>query len=94
MISLYELAEICNKSYHTETFRSDETDTEFLVKYYNQSAIYCFRGTESLTDIKMDINIDKVKIEDGEVHEGFYQAFESIKDILDGLFHSVKFENI
>lgn len=76
--NLLKSVEMCAESYKTFTFENKETDTQVLVK----DNIIAWRGSQSLKDWMTDFDIHKHDTSYGEVHGGFLEAYESIKDIL------------
>lgn len=59
-------------------FENKETDTQLYVHVSSDDIIVSFRGTESITDVTIDLHIDKVETEKGYIHRGFLEAFQSI----------------
>lgn len=49
-------------------------------------AIVVFRGTDSddKADWKVNFDVDRVKVEGGHIHHGFYAAYESLKEKIRG----------
>ena len=89
-----DLAKLCSLSYQEPKkcsqipiFLESNCDCEVYICDYQDTITVCFRGTESYTDILIDLKILQVKFvipgienEDyPQVHSGFNQQFESVK---------------
>ncbi len=61
----------------------DQEDTQCFIASYESSVLVSFRGSESLGDWLTNMNIFSTEREYGAVHEGFYNAFADVQEILE-----------
>lgn len=64
----------------TPTIECRETDTQVLIRKYNNFIIVAFRGTSSGTDVIQDLKRIQVDNGHGDVHKGFEQCVSSVFD--------------
>lgn len=71
--------------------RNEKTDTQFVFKKVDNNYFISFAGTESFKDILTDVNVSKQCItynnsnSNIRVHEGFYQAYLSVRESIHDL---------
>lgn len=77
-----ELQRLGGPESRVETYRFFEAakDTQAVYLATNRVAILAFRGTESKTDIRTDLQFRKVPFGEGKVHRGFYGVFSPVWD--------------
>uniref|UniRef100_A0A6C0J878 Fungal lipase-type domain-containing protein n=1 Tax=viral metagenome TaxID=1070528 RepID=A0A6C0J878_9ZZZZ len=86
-------ATLCSLAYKshkdvTDEMNSDFTNIDFFdvndIQYYiiknGRTILFLFRGTDSLKDIKADIDITRTDTKYGKLHTGFLNSWAHIKD--------------
>lgn len=86
-------ATLCSLSYKTPEEVKEEINSEFTtidyfdendIQYYvvknGRTILFLFRGTDSLIDIRADIDITRTDTKYGKVHTGFLNSWNKIKE--------------
>ncbi|CAK8714776.1 hypothetical protein GCAAIG_04140 [Candidatus Electronema halotolerans] len=61
----------------------DQEETQCFIASHEGSVLVSFRGSESLGDWLANMNVFTVKREYGDVHEGFYNGFADVREMLE-----------
>lgn len=76
-------AEASNNVYDLEpSIECKETDTQLIVREFEEMLVIAFRGSSSDKDFKQDLKRIQCEEGDGDVHRGFVQCLDSVWDEL------------
>lgn len=98
------IANMCSIAY-SDTYDDNDTqktkvcnpdsDQTFIYEVKDNVLYIAFRGTDSLTDVKYDINVAMVRLEeDVKFHRGLYDAWKSIECYVLDIIETNKYDNI
>lgn len=72
-----------------------ESDQTFIYELKDNVLYIAFRGTDSLTDVKYDINVSMISLDDNvKFHRGLYEAWKSIECYVMDIVETTHYESI